>query len=141
MAALALGALAISGAAARQWPTTTVTSLESDIYTATVNTSVYAAQATAPTAKFPKTNTYVKGKAFDRFITIWLENTDYDKAAEDPNLAWLATKGVTLTNYYGVTHPSEPNYVAAVGGDNFGMGTYTFGMKICKTLLTFPLLV
>jgi hypothetical protein len=26
---------------------------------------------------------YVEGKAFNRFITIWLENTDYDKAAGD----------------------------------------------------------
>jgi hypothetical protein len=52
---------------------------------------------------------------------IWLENTDYTMAVADPNLAYLATLGITLTNYFGVTHPSEPNYVAAVGGDNFGM--------------------
>jgi len=26
-----------------------------------------------------------------------------------------------MTNYYALTHPSEPNYVAAVGGDFFGM--------------------
>lgn len=45
-----------------------------------------------------------------------LENTDYDKAAGDPNMAWLASQGITLSNYYGVTHPSEPNYVASVGG-------------------------
>jgi len=25
----------------------------------------------------------VKGKVFNRFVTIWLENTDYDKAAGD----------------------------------------------------------
>ncbi|KAK1817890.1 hypothetical protein LTR12_007642, partial [Friedmanniomyces endolithicus] len=37
-------------------------------------------------------------------------------AAGDPNLAWLAQKGITLENYFGVTHPSEPNYVSAVGG-------------------------
>ncbi|KAK4545484.1 hypothetical protein LTR36_002834 [Oleoguttula mirabilis] len=126
MAALALGALAIVGAAAHgpRYPTTTVTSLEPNVYTATVNTSVYAAQATAPTSKQPKH--YVPGKSFDRFITIWLENTDFDKAASDPNLAWLATKGITLENYYGVTHPSEPNYVASVGGDNFGMDNDDF---------------
>jgi acid phosphatase len=27
-----------------------------------------------------------------------------------------------LTHYYGLTHPSEPNYVAAAGGDYFGIG-------------------
>lgn len=26
---------------------------------------------------------YVKGKTFDRFVNIWLENTDYAKAAAD----------------------------------------------------------
>jgi len=33
----------------------------------------------------------------------------------------LAQEGITLENYYALTHPSEPNYVAAVGGDFFGM--------------------
>lgn len=37
------------------------------------------------------------------------------------NLAYLATKGIKLTNNFGVTHPSEPNYAAAIGGDYFGM--------------------
>ncbi|KAF2089184.1 phosphoesterase-domain-containing protein [Saccharata proteae CBS 121410] len=63
----------------------------------------------------------VPGKAFDRIAIIWLENTDYDKAIGDPNLAWLASKGITLSSYHGVTHPSEPNYVANFGGDYFGM--------------------
>jgi hypothetical protein len=26
-----------------------------------------------------------------------------------------------LTNYYGLTHPSQPNYIASVGGDYFGL--------------------
>jgi acid phosphatase len=46
---------------------------------------------------------------------------DYDKAATDPNLQFLAKKGIALTNYYAVTHPSEPNYAAVVAGDEFGM--------------------
>lgn len=37
------------------------------------------------------------------------------------NLVWLAEQGITLENYFGVTHPSEPNYVASHGGDYFGM--------------------
>lgn len=36
-------------------------------------------------------------------------------------MAWLASKGITLENYFGQTHPSEPNYVASHGGDYFGM--------------------
>lgn len=33
----------------------------------------------------------------------------------------MASKGITLENYFGLTHPSEPNYVASHGGDYFGM--------------------
>lgn len=76
----------------------------------------------------------VKGKVFDRIIQIWLENTDFDKAAADrkfctsqssqshaeadrwahllANLAFIAKNGLTLSNYFAVTHPSEPNYVS-----------------------------
>ncbi|VEU21066.1 DEKNAAC101915 [Brettanomyces naardenensis] len=68
----------------------------------------------------------VKGKGFSRFFTIWLENTDYDKAADDPNMVELAKQGITLTNYWGVTHPSEPNYLASAGGDYFGLDSDNF---------------
>ncbi|KAH0018260.1 acid phosphatase phoa, partial [Aureobasidium melanogenum] len=92
-------------------------------FTSTSPADVAAARDSAltlsPTSK-------VHGRAFDRFVTIWLENTDFDKAASDPNLAWRATKGITLSNYNGVTHPSEPNYVASIGGDNFGMDNDDF---------------
>ncbi|RAL07943.1 acid phosphatase PHOa [Aspergillus homomorphus CBS 101889] len=68
----------------------------------------------------------VKGKAFDRFYQIWLENVDYDDAANDTNQQWLASKGITLTNYYGTGHPSQPNYIASASGDNFGMDNDDF---------------
>jgi acid phosphatase len=79
----------------------------------------------------------VPGKAFDRFVVIWLENTDYDKAAGDPNLAWLAKKGITLSSYYAVTHPSQPNYCAAIGGDYFGMNhdDFTLFPKNISTII------
>lgn len=41
-------------------------------------------------------------------------------------MQWLATQGIVLTNYYATTHPSEPNYAAVVGGDNFGMDNDDF---------------
>ncbi|RMZ83006.1 hypothetical protein DV737_g1764, partial [Chaetothyriales sp. CBS 132003] len=92
-------------------------------YTATDASDVYAAQATAKSSS-PTSN--VSGKAFDRFVIIWLENTDYTMAVEDPSLAYLASKGITLSNYFGVTHPSQPNYVASVSGDNYGMDNDNF---------------
>ncbi|RAL17606.1 acid phosphatase [Aspergillus homomorphus CBS 101889] len=63
----------------------------------------------------------VQGLAFDRFYQLWMENTNYGDAAADENMQWLASQGILLTNYYGVTHPSMPNYCASVGGDTWGM--------------------
>jgi subtilase family serine protease len=37
------------------------------------------------------------------------------------NIQWIASQGITLTNYLAVSHPSQPNYVAAVGGDTHGI--------------------
>ncbi|KAF3394060.1 Acid phosphatase [Penicillium rolfsii] len=68
----------------------------------------------------------VKGLAFNRFYQVWLENIDYEDAAADPNMQWLASQGILLTNFYAVTHPSEPNYCAAAGGDTFGMDNDNF---------------
>lgn len=65
--------------------------------------------------------TDVKGKSFDRFVVIWLENTDFNQAAEQPDMAWLAAQGITLTNYWANTHPSEPNYISSVSGDYFSL--------------------
>ncbi|KAG0003435.1 hypothetical protein BGZ80_003099 [Entomortierella chlamydospora] len=62
-----------------------------------------------------------KGKAFDHVFIVFLENTNYQIAATDPILSSLTPQGVLLDNYSGVTHPSEPNYVAAAGGDYFGI--------------------
>jgi acid phosphatase len=51
---------------------------------------------------------------------------DYDKAAADAHMSALAKKGLLLTNFWAVTHPSEPNYCAAAGGENFGMDNDNF---------------
>ncbi|CDO95216.1 unnamed protein product [Kluyveromyces dobzhanskii CBS 2104] len=77
-------------------------------------------QAIASTVPAEETSS-VEGAAFKNFYIIYLENTDYDKAAGDESLAWLATQGITLTNYWALTHPSEPNYLASVSGDYFAL--------------------
>ncbi|KUJ13481.1 phosphoesterase-domain-containing protein [Mollisia scopiformis] len=64
---------------------------------------------------------YVPGKAFDRFITIWLENQDFTAVEKNADIQALAKEGVMLTQYYGLTHPSQPNYIASIGGDYFGL--------------------
>ncbi|KAH9927904.1 phosphoesterase family-domain-containing protein [Epithele typhae] len=68
----------------------------------------------------------VSGKAFDRFIQIWLENTDFATAASSPVFQNLSKEGILLDSFYAVTHPSEPNYLAAVAGDFWGLADDAF---------------
>ncbi|KIJ37534.1 hypothetical protein M422DRAFT_69257 [Sphaerobolus stellatus SS14] len=65
--------------------------------------------------------TVVPGKQFDRFIQIWIENTDFNTANSSATFRNISSQGILLTSSYAVTHPSEPNYIAAVGGDFWGM--------------------
>jgi acid phosphatase len=51
--------------------------------------SVISAAASTATPISPTSN--VRGLAFDRFYQIWLENTDYDAAAGDPNIQYVRT--------------------------------------------------
>lgn len=78
-------------------------------------------EAAAATTQPLSPTSNVKGLAFNRFVNIWFENTDFKDVAADPNFSKLAEEGILLTNYFAVTHPSEPNYCASAGGDNFGM--------------------
>jgi hypothetical protein len=58
----------------------------------------------------------------DRVFIIMLENHSEHSVIGDPNAPFitsLATKYAEATNYFGVTHPSEPNYVAATSGSNW----------------------
>lgn len=63
----------------------------------------------------------VPGAVFDRLIQIWLENTDLNQAASQEVFQNLSSQGITLTSYYGLTHPSEPNYIGSVGGNFWGL--------------------
>ncbi|KAK9376556.1 phosphoesterase family-domain-containing protein [Lipomyces chichibuensis] len=92
----------------------------------TIRPSLTAIEAAAATAVPEEYTSTVSGKVFDRFVIVWLENTDYDAAYGQADLAYLAESGLLLTNYFAITHPSEPNYVAAVGGDYFGIDSDDF---------------
>ncbi|HEX6507979.1 MAG TPA: alkaline phosphatase family protein, partial [Chloroflexota bacterium] len=63
--------------------------------------------------------------AFSHMYVIMEENTNYEdvigNTADAPYINQLAQKYGFAANYYGVTHPSEPNYVAATAGDFFGL--------------------
>jgi hypothetical protein len=95
----------------------------SNMYTATAASDVAAAAATALTLH---PTSHVKGKSFDRYVQIFFENQDYAIAEGDPNFAYLASLGIKLDNYWSVAHPSQPNYVAALGADRNGVVLDTF---------------
>lgn len=61
---------------------------------------------------------------YQHIVEIMMENTSYGTIIGNPNapeLNALADKYGLATNYFGVTHPSEPNYVANIGGSFFGI--------------------
>ncbi len=58
---------------------------------------------------------------FDRVVMIVLENVDYERAIQDPNLAALAGRGASFTNFHALFHPSYPNYLAMIAGTDFGI--------------------
>ena len=61
-------------------------------------------------------------KAFDRIFIIIFENQIQTNVLENPFMRNLGTKGVQMSNYFGVMHPSQPNYVASIAGLPFVKG-------------------
>jgi phosphatidylinositol-3-phosphatase len=60
----------------------------------------------------------------DRAFIIVLENHSQHSVIGDPNTPYITSLALQYgqaTNYYGVTHPSEPNYVAMISGSNWGI--------------------
>ena len=60
-------------------------------------------------------------QAFERIVMVMLENALRSKVLENDYMSGLRSKGVFLANSHGVTHSSQPNYIAATGGDTFGL--------------------
>lgn len=61
----------------------------------------------------------------DHVFVIMMENTSYSDllSPANPNTTFiqsLARNNGLATNYYGVTHPSMPNYLATISGSNWG---------------------
>ena len=61
---------------------------------------------------------------YQHIVEIMMENQSYGTiigSSLAPQINALANQYGLATNYYGVTHPSEPNYLTAVGGSFFGV--------------------
>jgi hypothetical protein len=63
-------------------------------------------------------------KVFDHIFVIVLENHDFEDALDaesSPFMLDLSHSQGLATHYSGVAHPSLPNYLAMLGGDEFGI--------------------
>lgn len=63
-------------------------------------------------------------KNFQHVFVIMMENTSYTSLIGNPNAPWINSAAATYglaTNYYGVSHPSQPNYIAATSGSTNGV--------------------
>jgi hypothetical protein len=61
---------------------------------------------------------------FDHIVVVVLENHAYSQLigrGSAPFLNSLADRGAVLTNFYALTHPSEPNYLAMFSGSTHGL--------------------
>ena len=64
---------------------------------------------------------------YDHVVIVIEENTDYAQVLGDrvaaPFINELADGGVNFTEFYAITHPSQPNYLQFFSGDNQGVTT------------------
>ena len=75
-------------------------------------------QATEQPTEQP-TATVLPTTPIKHIFVIILENKSKQAVFYNSYFNNLAKQGVQLTHYYGVSHPSEPNYLAMIAGDTF----------------------
>ena len=93
-------------------PTATVTPVPPTTTPAPTATATYTA---TPRALVPD---------FGHIVLILFENKEFGSVIGSPlmpNYNRLAREYTLLTQYYAITHPSLPNYIALIGGDTFGI--------------------
>lgn len=99
--------------------------LASVVGVALIGAGVFGALTARPARADKPTHATSGVPAYNHIFYIMMENHSYDEVIGDttnaPNINALANEYGLATNYWGVTHPSEPNYVAAVGGSFYGI--------------------
>jgi hypothetical protein len=56
-------------------------------------------------------------RSFDRIVIVMFENQYRSYVTQDPFMKKLAAAGLNMTNYFGVFHPSQTNYLASLAGE------------------------
>jgi len=86
---------------------------------ALIGSAMAITTATSPTAQAA-----ASVPVFDHIVLVMFENHAYSQlngSSSAPYFNSLAGQGAKFTQSYGVTHPSEPNYLWLEAGDNFGI--------------------
>jgi phosphoesterase family protein len=96
---------------------TASTRLASETATPITATATQAPALTSATV----TATFASARAypFERIFIIVFENHGADTALINPYFKSLTARGAYLSNYHGVGHPSQPNYLALLSGATF----------------------
>lgn len=68
----------------------------------------------------PQANTN-KAQPFKKVFIIVLENTTAAAALQQPYLSALRQRGATLNQFFAVSHPSQPNYIALTSASTQGV--------------------
>ena len=89
------------------------------------------AQTGPMTEGIPQQSQTTAVSGIQHIIWVWFENRESTQitAATAPYFTSFAAANVDLTNFYGVSHPSQPNYLDGFSGSNQGVtddGHYTF---------------
>jgi len=69
----------------------------------------------------PIATTNIPPPPLPHVFVIVMENKSYDQALSVPYTASLAARHAVATNYYAITHPSLPNYLALTSGSTWGI--------------------
>jgi hypothetical protein len=59
--------------------------------------------------------------SFQKVFVIVLENSAAESTLRQPYLKSLLRRGAYLNNFFAITHPSQPNYIAMTSGDAYGI--------------------
>lgn len=57
-----------------------------------------------------------QGRAFDHVVIVMFENEYRGYVHRHPYMRSLAAQGIDMATYFGVMHPSNPNYTASMAG-------------------------
>jgi len=86
---------------------------------------IFAPPIQAPTSTVVPTATPVPlVPNFEHIVVVMFENKEFGSVIGNslmPNYNKLAREYTLLTQYYAVTHPSLPNYIAFISGDTYGI--------------------